>query len=110
MSSDGVLDPAEKLRVQTQYIEITSQHNENVKLANLYKGLVDISALVNYYDNLTSYLVESPCFIYNGKSSEIDRGDFNKVFENWYNENVKVLTLLQTVVSKEEAEKVKVDV
>ncbi len=110
MSSDGVLDPAEKLRVQTQYIEITSQHNENVKLANLYKGLVDISALVNYYDNLTSYLVESPCFIYNGKSSEIDRGDFNKVFENWYNENVKVLTLLQTVISKEEAEKVKVDV
>ena len=110
MSSDGVLDPAEKLRVQTQYIEITSQHNENVKLANLYKGLVDISALVNYYDNLTSYLVESPCFIYNGKSSEIDRGDFNKVFENWYNENVKVLTLLQNVVSKEEAEKVKADV
>lgn len=110
MSSDGVLDPAEKLRVQTQYIEITSQHNENVKLANLYKGLVDISALVNYYDNLTSYLVESPCFIYNGKSSEIDRGDFNKVFENWYNENVKVLTLLQSVISKEEAEKVKVDV
>ncbi len=110
MSSDGVLDPAEKLRVQTQYIEITSQHNENVKLANLYKGLVDISALVTYYDNLTSYLVESPCFIYNGKSSEIDRGDFNKVFENWYNENVKVLTLLQTVVSKEEAEKVKADV
>jgi hypothetical protein len=30
--------------------------------------------------------------------------------ENWYNENVKVLTLLQSVISKEEAEKVKVDV